>query len=167
MRIWYRLRQVAVRATAGLRSRDLAVGRRVLPPAAYALFASMPPAEQEHALCVHARVSDGPLALQQAALLHDVAKARARVRLWHRVAHVLMRNAPSGLRERLVSRIRADSLESLRQHAVRGAQLCAEAGLGDDVCQLVAHHDSGAMPASLSERQRELLVTLRRADDAC
>ena len=167
MRVWYRLRQAASRATAGVRPLDTRVARQVLPTEGWALFEAMPRAEQEHALRVHAQVSKGPLALQQAALLHDVGKADGRIRLWHRAAHVLLRQAPAGLADRVRRWRHAEGLNWLAQHPSVGAALCAEAGLGEDVCRLVALHDEREAWDDLPAHERARLAALRRADDAC
>jgi hypothetical protein len=75
--------------------------RRVLPAGGAALFDSMPTADRRHGLDVADRLlragHDDP-DLLGAALLHDAAKGH-RMRLWHRVAGVLLEAfAPSFLR---------------------------------------------------------------------
>jgi len=159
--------QALKRATACLRSRDVAIARSILPPPAYALFRRMSAADQEHALCVYSLVRECPLALQQAALMHDVAKGLAGVRLLDRAIYVMLRRAPLHLERWLTQRGRWERLDSLRDHAARGAALCAGAGLGEDVCELVAHHDGSLSEAGLSAGQRALLAALRAADEAC
>jgi hypothetical protein len=74
---------------------------RLLPPTAAGLFDGMPVADRRHALDVVDRLlgggNDDP-DLLRAALLHDAAKGH-RMRLWHRVAGVLLEAlAPSVLR---------------------------------------------------------------------
>ncbi len=127
----------------------------------------MPRAEQEHALCVHAQVREGPLALQQAALLHDVGKADGRILFWHRAAHVLLRHAPAVLGGRVRRWRHAEGLDRLVQHPSLGAALCAEAGLGEDLCRLVALHDEREACDDLPAHERAWLAALRHADDAC
>lgn len=66
--------------------------RPLLPDTAWALFSGMPIADRRHALDVAARLAaagqrDPDLLI--AALLHDNAKGH-RMRLWHRVAGVLL-----------------------------------------------------------------------------
>ena len=66
--------------------------RHLLPAAAWPLFAAMPTPDRRHALDVAARLVAAGQAdpdLLAAALLHDVAKGH-RMRLWHRVAGVLL-----------------------------------------------------------------------------
>ncbi|MGC9360207.1 MAG: hypothetical protein ACP5G7_07530 [Anaerolineae bacterium] len=167
MRVGYRVWQALRRATAGLRSRDLSVVAEVLPPEAYALFERMPAADQDHALCVHARVRDSALALQQAALMHDVAKGLAGVGLWDRTLHVLRQHLSPSVGRWLVSLGHRERLASLEQHAAKGAVLCSQVGLSREVCELVAHHDGSVKDEGLSERQHKLLEALRAADEAC
>jgi hypothetical protein len=73
----------------------------VLPSDAVALFAAMPVADRRHALDVADRLlaaGRDDRDLLAAALLHDAAKGH-RMRLWHRVAGVLLEAfAPSLLR---------------------------------------------------------------------
>lgn len=73
----------------------------ILPPPAVALFAAMPVADRRHALDVADRLlaaGRDDRDLLTAALLHDAAKGH-RMRLWHRVAGVLLEAfAPTALR---------------------------------------------------------------------
>jgi hypothetical protein len=96
MRAGYRIRQLmqAVSASsAPLSDEDAAEAQRVLPETAWPLFAAMPRSDQRHSVSVlralRARGYDDP-ALAQAALLHDCAKRRGGVTLFHRVAVVLL-----------------------------------------------------------------------------
>lgn len=78
-----------------------ALVRRILPSGGVSLFESMPVADRRHGLDVAERLlrggHDDP-DLLGAALLHDAAKGH-RMRLWHRVAGVLLEAfAPSVLR---------------------------------------------------------------------
>ncbi|HET7141741.1 MAG TPA: hypothetical protein VFJ03_04595 [Candidatus Limnocylindria bacterium] len=84
---------------------ESALARRMLPPDAWPLFARMPVADRRHALDVVARLMaagrDDP-DLLAAALLHDCAKGH-RMRLWHRVAGVLLEAASPRLLDRVAS----------------------------------------------------------------
>jgi hypothetical protein len=105
----------------------------LLTPAAGDLFAAMPVADRRHALdvVVHLRAAghDDP-ELLAAALLHDAAKGH-RMRLWHRVAGVLLEAAaPSAL-----ARIASDDERSWRypfhlylHHAELSARAALAAG---------------------------------------
>lgn len=66
--------------------------RRLLPDAAWLLFAAMPTADRRHALDVAGHLlaaGHTDPELLAAAMLHDAAKGR-RMRLWHRVAGVVL-----------------------------------------------------------------------------
>jgi len=81
------------------------MAHRILPPTARPLFDRMPVADRRHALDVVGRLTaagrDDPDMLV-AALLHDCAKGR-QMRLWHRVAGVLLEAASPAALERLAS----------------------------------------------------------------
>lgn len=138
--------------------------RRVLPNDAWPLFASMPVADRRHALDVAdrlvARGHDAPDVLA-AALLHDVAKGR-RMRLWHRVAGVLLEAfAPSLLRRLAVAQ--PDSWRHpfwlYLHHGPMSAELAASAGCSPTTTRLI-----GGLAVGASEAQ--LLRALKAADDA-
>jgi len=135
----------------------------LLPPAAAELFAAMPVADRRHALDVvrHLRMAghDDP-ELLAAALLHDAAKGH-RMRLWHRVAGVLIEaTAP-----RLLARLARDREESWRypfhlylHHAELSAQAARAAGCSARTAALIRGAGAGAdVPA---------LTALRVADEA-
>ena len=136
----------------------------MLPKGAWPLFASMPVADRRHALDVAdrlvARGHDSPDVLA-AALLHDVAKGR-RMRLWHRVAGVLLEAfAPS-----LLGRLAVAQPDSWRHpfwlylhHGPMSAELAARAGCSPTTARLIRGVPSGASEA-------QLLRALKAADDA-
>ena len=101
----YRLGQFVAHVRARVEPEEQAMVQRLLPPAAAALFASMPVADRRHGLDVAERLVaagiDDPDVLA-AALLHDAGKGR-RVRLWHRVAGVLLEAVSPRALERLAS----------------------------------------------------------------
>ena len=81
------------------------LARRILPDEAWQLFAAMPVADRRHALDVVARLTAAgrdDRDLLTAALLHDCAKGH-RLRLWHRVAGVLLEAAAPRVLTRLAS----------------------------------------------------------------
>jgi len=83
-----------------------AFAARVLGPSALPLFAGMPVADRRHGLDVSARLTASghdDCDLLGAALLHDAAKGHS-MRLWHRVAGVLLEAVAPSLLERLASR---------------------------------------------------------------
>jgi hypothetical protein len=160
----HRVAQVVTHLRARVAPDEEAFARRTLPATAWPLFAAMPVADRRHALDVVdrlvARGDDSP-DLLAAALLHDAAKGR-RMRLWHRVAGVLLETlAPSLLR-----RLAAAEPSSWRHafwlylhHGPMSAELAAGAGCTPATARLIR----GA-PAGASEAQ--LLQALKAADDA-
>jgi hypothetical protein len=100
MRPAYRARQFRDHLLARVAPDERAAAHDALPPAAAAVFDRMPVADQRHALDVVARLRAAGQTdpdLLAAALLHDAGKGD-RVRLWHRVATVLVAAvAPSRL----------------------------------------------------------------------
>ncbi|MGI8999200.1 MAG: hypothetical protein ACR2GO_05790 [Candidatus Limnocylindria bacterium] len=142
---------------------EVALARRLLPDRAAALFEGMPVADQRHALDVAARLvraGHDDRDLLGAALLHDAAKGH-RMRLWHRVAAVLLEAlAPSVLR-----RLADPAPTSWRHpfhlhlhHEPMSAVLAVDAGcpsrVGAFIRGKVAHADA------------QLLMALTQADDA-
>ena len=96
----HRVGQFVAHVRARVEPEEMAMVRRVLPAGGAALFESMPTADRRHGLDVAERLvragNEDP-DLLGAALLHDVAKGH-RMRLWHRVAGVLLEAfAPSAL----------------------------------------------------------------------
>ncbi|MDQ2934634.1 MAG: hypothetical protein M3R49_06580 [Chloroflexota bacterium] len=82
-----------------------AFAARLLPPGATRLFAEMPVADRRHGLAVAQRLLAGGFddpELLAAALVHDAGKGR-RMRLWHRVAAVLVDAAAPRLLARIAS----------------------------------------------------------------
>ncbi len=149
---------------------DLALVDRCLPPEAGELFRVMPRYDQRHALEVLRTLQAhgyDDRDLLAAALLHDAAKSagpRARVRLWHRVAFVLMQ----ALRPGLLKRIARDQPGSWRQpfyvarhHPELSARLALEAGCSPRTAELIRHHEGQP-----DECDDPLLAALRAADEA-
>jgi len=102
--------------------------------------------------------------LLAAALLHDVGKTPpqgGRLRLWHRVAVVLMRAFWPGLLERIAR----NQPGSWRQpfyvqghHAEIGAELARQAGCSSITVALIRRHEG------LQRQADELLAALQAAD---
>jgi hypothetical protein len=127
------------------------------------LFDAMPVADQRHALDVWARLRAGGQTdpdLMAAALLHDAAKGR-RIRLWHRVASVLVEAvAPSRL-ERLGSPDPGSWRHPFylqRHHEALSARAALEAGCGPRVAAFIA--------GTVDEPDAQLAAALRAADAA-
>jgi len=158
----YRVRQFlqAVGAWFQTEEADEGAVSGALPPEAAALFRGMPRHDRRHALRVVRALRAGGRAEQDlvaAALLHDVAKSgrqpgtgrrAGRVRLWHRVATVLVRAARPDLLERIG---RDSSPGSWRypfyvqlHHATIGALLAEQAGCSSRTADLIRRHQDAA-----------------------
>ena len=148
MRPGYRIRQFRdyLRAQVSDAERDAAHAR--LPAAAAALFDAMPVADQRHALDVSARLEAEGLRdpdLLAAALLHDAGKG-PRIRLWHRVAVVLVEFAAPGRVEALASANPGSwRYPFYRQfhHAELSAEAALAAGCGPRVAAFITNAPAG------------------------
>ena len=101
----HRVEQFFGHVRASVTPAEMTAAHATLPEAAWPLFGAMPVADQRHALDVMARLTasgvDDP-DLLVAALLHDAAKGH-RMRLWHRVAGVLLEAVAPAQLARLAS----------------------------------------------------------------
>ena len=143
-----------------------------------ALFRAMPSYDRRHAMDVFVTLREAGHAdtdLLAAALLHDVGKTVGQssrkaagrdpaLRLWHRVAVVLMR----AVTPRLLNGVAEDEPGSWRQafhvqqhHAAIGADLAQEAGCSLRTVALIRHHEDPA-----GEMVDPLLLALQSADAA-
>jgi hypothetical protein len=152
----HRVGQLVAHVRARVAPEEMAVVRRVLPAGGAALFESMPTADRRHGLDVAERLlraaHDDP-DLLGAALLHDAAKGN-RMRLWHRVAGVLLEAfAPSVLR-RL-----ADPDPRSWRHEPMSADLALAAGCAPRLGSFIRGEAS-------TEDDARLLAALKAADDA-
>ena len=101
----HRVGQFIGHLTARVDPGEIERARPLLPDTAWALFSGMPTADRRHALDVAARLAAAGQRdpdLLAAALLHDCAKGH-RMRLWHRVAGVLLESASPRALARLAS----------------------------------------------------------------
>ena len=173
----YRVQQFGRALLAAWRGPDqaeLVEARRWLPPSGWQLFTEMPRAEQRHALNVwHSLKSAGyeQPELAQAALLHDVAKYRGGVKLFHRVAAVLIKAFAPRVWQRLKELAeppRTDLRYPLWAHAnhpAGSADLAAAAGCSPEAVNLIRQHQE-VLAASQSRTPAEmLLAALQAADD--
>ena len=173
----YRVRQFvnAIRADLSpLSEAQAAEVRTILPDGAWRLFGAMPRQDQRHGLEVLYTLEatgEVPRALAQAALLHDCSKHRGRIRLWHRVAVVLVKGFDPGRLDRW-REMDAPATNDWRHpfwayihHPEHGAQLAAEAGCDPLATTLIRCHGDAPASSELDPLAQSLLLELRAADD--
>lgn len=143
---------------------------RILSPEARALFLQQAPQDQRHALAVYETLLENGHTreeLLQAALLHDVGKAAARLRPWQRGIFVLAeRFAPWALRHTVHSEAdRSQSpLADYANHAEIGARWVTNAGCSPLTAKLVRQHEQ---PLENDDPELAgLLAALQTADSA-
>jgi len=166
----YRVRQFLRAVSAWVQPEDgaQALVSDYLPAAARDLYWVMPRYDRRHALSVVRsldRMGQNDPDLVAAALLHDAGKTADRtrpLRLWHRVAVVLLRTfAPS-----LLERIAQDQAANWRRpfyvqlhHGEIGATLAREAGCSLRTAELIRRHEDPPC-----QDDDPLLMALRTAD---
>jgi hypothetical protein len=158
----HRVTQFIGHLTARVDPGEVEVARRLLPESAWPLFTGMPTADRRHALDVVARLAAAGQRdpdLLAAALLHDAAKG-PRMRLWHRVAGVLLQAVAPHALARLASpdeRSWRYSFHLYLHHAALSADAALAAG-----CSPRA---AGFIRGSAEPADAALTAALRRADE--
>jgi len=168
--IFYRVRQFAQAVTARNRPVDRALLSKYLSSAEVELFLRQSAALQQHGLRVlrvlEPRWGDDSV-LMKAALLHDVGKTGGRIRLWHRIANVLLDAVSHRLRERVA----AGEAGSWRypfyvqiMHPALGAEMIRQLGSSSSLVKLVADHHTPVAETARQGLDRVRLAELQRAD---
>ncbi len=135
-----------------------------------ALFRAMSPSDQRHNLNVYRAVlAEGHTNqdLLLAALLHDVGKAGSQLRLWHRVAIVLLRAFWPAALERLSkgeTRGWRAGFVIHRRHPELGAERALAVGCSPLTVTLIRRHQEPPAANSASTEEDRLLAVLQRAD---
>ena len=167
----YRARQFWLAwRTPSLKNHDLAPARKVLTAEQMQLFSRLQPSEQVHALRVLHTVQqhgESDPDLNTAALLHDIGKARAPLRLWERVLIVLGRGLfPKRARIWGVGQCRGwrRPFVVAEQHPIWGSQMAADVGATPLAASLILRHQSAEQSEPVSPREDHLLNILQVAD---
>jgi hypothetical protein len=152
----HRVGQFIGHVTARVRPEEEAFARRLLPGPAARLFDAMPVADRRHALDVARRLADAghdDADLLAAALLHDAAKGN-RMRLWHRIAGVLLQAVAPRLLRRLATPDRGSWRHGFHlylHHGPMSAEAALRAGCGPRTAAFirgeVAHADAPLLAA--------------------
>lgn len=161
----YRGWQVAMALGHRPTPEELLQVRDFLPSRLWELFCGMPPAEQAHGLRVwyglRRRGVEQPEVLM-AGLLHDVARARTRLRLCDRILAVLLQAAPTGFTRWCGPRQRrrwwCRGWWVARQHPHWGAAMLQARGAPELTVRLVRHHHDD--PAGFPDPTFRALLTL-------
>ena len=167
----YRTRQFWLAwRTQSLTEAELAPARAALTTEQMQLFTRLQPSEQIHALRVLQTVQqqgESDPDLQTAALLHDIGKARAPLKLWERVLIVLGKvffpkrveiwgnGQPEGWARPFVI---------AEQHPTWGGEMASEVGASPLVVSLIRRHQSPDKFQPISQHEDRLLGILRKAD---
>lgn len=151
--MFYRTQQFYYGLFPRITSKDLILVQAYLPETAISLFTAQLPADQRHGLDVALDLlQNNPASLSlsqrnqliQAALLHDCGKTLYPLKLWQRVYVVLAAHLPQLIWDYLKSFSSVQSLsrplELAKKHPEWGAELSAQAGLEEEVVQLIRFH---------------------------
>jgi len=158
----YRTRQFIGALKPRIREAELREARSLLGPGLTPLFESMTLRDRRHCLDVYAKLRSSGCDDEDtltAALLHDSGKGRlsgAGIRLWHRVAYVLLDASVPSLLNRL-ARSRG-GMSVLANHAEVGAGFAESMGASAQVVKLIRDHEDRS-------QNGQPHVQLRTADD--
>ena len=168
--VFHRVKQFWRSLNAGVGAHERRLLSEYLDPPARALFERMSLNDQRHSLDLLYLLrerGETDESLLQAALLHDVGKAQAQIRLWQRVAYVLMGKLPGRMRARFCASSRRDwryPFFVLAHHTELGAELARRAGCSAEVVALIRDHQR-PIPPQIATSSRRRLSALQSADE--
>ena len=175
-RLFYRTRQFWQAISSRSPQVDLELISAVLTPSQISLFNQMQTSEQAHSLRVFRKLSsqgEQNTDLLVAALLHDIGKIRAPLRLWERVLIVLVRVICPGCIHKWGSAPSEGSLGWRRtfvvaeQHPRWGAELAAQCGTSVLAVELISRHQEHLTLSQVtgSSMEDSLLRKLQAVDN--
>lgn len=148
--MFYRIKQFCRAVFPFLPTQEKVWLKTILSPSALELFFRQSKVEQRHAVDVARTIRQGRLdltteelnTLLTAALLHDCGKSLIPLRLWQRVAIVLLSPFSLGPKNKIAGQfpLLAQAMELADQHAVWGGKLAFAAGLPPEICNLIIYH---------------------------
>ncbi len=167
---FYRAWQFFQALSANLKEDDIRTLKENLTPEEMAAFARMPLADQRHSLDVYytlVRMGKTHPDLLKAALLHDIGKGEGEIRLWHRVAIVLIRAAfPRALKWLAVPDGWRRPFFVHYYHPILGAEIAKKLGCTPLTVELILRHQPllELPPWDPPPEALELLRTLKEVD---
>jgi hypothetical protein len=170
----YRTGQVVASLRPTISDDERGLLRQTLPPEAVVLFEQMPLRDQRHSLDIWHALQQASIIqpdLLAAALLHDMGKTvydGRPLRLWHRVAVVMLDTLRPGTVDRIASADPASwrhPFYAHLHHPEHGAQLARCAGCTALTVELIRRHQDKLARTPADETER-LLALLQAADDA-
>jgi putative nucleotidyltransferase with HDIG domain len=175
-RFLYRTRQFWQAINPRTTFQDMEQLAAILTPAQIRLFQRMHSSEQAHSWMVFNELQtrgEENTDLLTAALLHDVGKTRAPLRIWERVMVVLVRAICPGCVRKWGAADNQDLEASMgwrrafivaEQHAAWGADIAAASGASPSAVALIARHQEQLLPDA-NQPEDVLLRKLQSVDD--
>ncbi|MDD2234588.1 MAG: HD domain-containing protein [Desulfitobacteriaceae bacterium] len=147
--MFYRIKQFYQALFPSISSLEKEWIKKILSPKAFSLFCRQARPEQRHALEVTKSLISTltPLDFQPeeyenlliASLLHDCGKMLVKLYLWQKILIVLINGCPLLIKKHLPGFL-THTLNIAQQHPKWGESLAKEAGLNEQICQLIRQH---------------------------